>query len=174
MSAEIREGSKAAEKLDLYRQVKPDDCFYAETDLGPLILIFDCPEVKNLGPEERYGFLPTTAVPVPLTSPLLLIDIDVYGKHPIRVAFSWKTGVPERMLTAKYLVLFAARKSKGIWGWLKKNQNMREFGRRGALDVDLTNVRQNLESVILPLKELLAMAEETERMVNNGGKPERT
>jgi|GEM_PF-2902495 len=175
MSAEIYEDSKAAEKLDSYRQIKPEDCFYAETDLGPLILIFDCPEVKNLGPEERYSFLPTTAVPVPYTSPMLLLDIDVYGKNSIKVAFSWETGVPEKMLAAKYLAFFATRKPSGVWGWLKKkhritNRDICKFGKKGSLDVDLTITQQNLEAVICPLQELinLALAEET-RETRKGG-----
>lgn len=171
MSTEIYEDSQAAEKLDSYRQVRPENCFSADTDLGQLILIFDCPEVRGLGPEdERYSFLPTTAVPVPLTSPLLLLDIVTQGGKSIKVAFSWETGVPEMMLTAKYIALFAAKRPKGLWVWLNKkrsitDRNIRKFARKGMLDVNLEAVRENLETVIKPLKQLIDLAISQDRKV---------
>lgn len=150
MPTEIYEGSQASEKLDSYRQVKPKDCFLADTDLGPVIMVFNCPEVRGLGPETRYSFLPTAALPVPLTLPLLLMDIEVYGGQPVRVAFKWETGVPEMILTSKYLALFAAKRPKVLWV-----RDISKFAIKGMVDVDLEKTRQNLESVILPFQYLI-------------------
>lgn len=172
MAIEVYEDGKAAEKLDAYRQIKSENCFLADTDLGPVIMVFDCPGVRGLGSDTRYSFLPTAALPVPLTLPLLLLDIEVYGGQLIKVAFKWETGVPENMLTAKYLALFAAKRPQDLWVRLNKkrritDRDIRRFARSGSLDINLEKTRQNLESVILPFQYLIDPTTSKERMVNN-------
>ncbi|HAG12049.1 MAG TPA: hypothetical protein DCK76_11945 [Desulfotomaculum sp.] len=62
MHTTIFRNDKAAEKLDSYRQVTMAECFFVDTDQGPAIFVFGCPEVKGLDPEARFSFQATAAI----------------------------------------------------------------------------------------------------------------
>lgn len=156
METGIYEGTEATQIFNSYRQINPNDCFYAETTIGPVIMVFGCPEVVNLDPEAEFSLYTSAAIPVPSTSLVLMLNIDIKGHGPLKMSFSWDTGVPEKLLEAKYLAFFAAKRPKEAWIWLKRRHrinfsDLQKFAKKGSLDVDLEVVRENLKAIITPL-----------------------
>lgn len=148
MKIDLYEINEALKKTAAYREVKEKDCLYVVTPIGPLLLIFDRPEVMGLVKEVDYRFTPSATSPTIERPAKLLLDIDIPGRKSLKVAFPWDNGIPKALLEATYLVFLAIKKPEKS-GYCFPD-DLLKFAKIGCLDVDLVPLRKNLEQVILP------------------------
>ncbi|OPX90287.1 MAG: hypothetical protein A4E53_01173 [Pelotomaculum sp. PtaB.Bin104] len=148
MKLGIYEVNEGRQKIAAYREIKQHDCFYTNNSpMGMALVVFDCPEVKDLVGEYNYKFLPSATSPTTTTPARLLMNIDVPGRKTIKLAFPWRV-IPNILLDANYLLLLAAKRpSKGLTAI-----DLYRFAGIGSLDIDLVHFRKNLEEVILPME----------------------
>lgn len=155
MKLDIYEMKEAQQKLKNYRDVKQSDCSMVLTPIGGILLVFNCPEVKKLVGEVDFIFTPSATSPTITTPARLLLDIDVPGRKSLKVAFRWDSGIPKTLLEATYLVFLAIKKpDKRGYSF---PDDLLKFAKSGCLDIDLTTMRQNLESFILPTEMMVQL-----------------